>query len=66
MKEKDSLIFYISHYNIIKKLNNEQLGRLFRSIFEKQLGNDVVLDNDIEMAFDFINNQLLVDKEKYN
>lgn len=66
MKEKDSIIFYFSHYNIIKKLNNEQLGRLFRALFEKQLGNEVVLENDIEMAFDFINNQLLVDKEKYN
>lgn len=66
MKEKDSIIFYFSHYNIIKKLNNEQLGRLFRALFEKQLGNEVVLENDIEMAFDFINNQLLVDNEKYN
>lgn len=66
MKEKDSIIFYFSHYNIIKKLNDEQLGRLFRALFEKQLGNEVVLENDIEMAFDFINNQLLVDNEKYN
>ena len=66
VKEKDSIIFYFSHYNIIKKLNNEQLGRLFRALFEKQLGNEVVLENDIEMAFDFINNQLLVDNEKYN
>ena len=47
-------------------MNNEQLGRLFRALFEKQLGNEVVLENDIEMAFDFINNQLLVDNEKYN
>lgn len=66
MKEKDSIIFYFSHYNIIKKFNDEQLGRLFRALFEKQLGNEVVLENDIEMAFDFINNQLLVDNEKYN
>ena len=66
VKEKDSIIFYFSHYNIIKKLNNEQLGRLFIALFEKQIGNEVVLENDIEMAFDFINNQLLVDKEKYN
>ena len=65
MKEKDSIIFYFSHYNIIKKLNNEQLGRLFRALFEKQLGNEVVLENDIEMAFDFIYNQLLIDNEKY-
>ena len=66
MEKKDSLIFYISHYEAIKNsLSNEQLGRLFRLIFEKQLGNEVVLDKDIEIAFNFINNQLLVDAKKY-
>lgn len=66
-RKKNGLIFYISHYEAIKdSLNNEQLGRLFRLIFEKQLGNEVVLDKDIEIAFNFINNQLLVDAEKYD
>lgn len=65
-KKKNGLIFYISHYEAIKNsLTDEQLGRLFRLIFEKQLGNEVVLDKDIEIAFNFINNQLLVDAEKY-
>ena len=65
-RKKNGLIFYISHYEAIKdSLNDEQLGRLFRLIFEKQLGNEVVLDKDIEIAFNFINNQLLVDAEKY-
>lgn len=64
--KKDSIIFYLSHYKIVKKtLNNEQLGRLYSALFEKQLGNEVVLEEDITMAFDFINNQLLVDKKKY-
>ena len=62
---KDSLIFYITQYEAIKELTNEQLGRLFRAIFEKQLGNEVVLDNDIKIAFNFINNQLVVDNKKY-
>ena len=65
-RKKNGLIFYISHYEAIKdSLSDEQLGRLFRLIFEKQLGNEVVLDKDIEIAFNFINNQLLVDAEKY-
>lgn len=72
MERKDSLVFYLSQYEAIKSLNNEQLGRLFRAIFEKQLQNnskttekEVVLEDDIIIAFNFINNQLLVDNEKY-
>ena len=62
---KDSFIFYLSQYDAIKELSDEQLGMLFRAIFEKQLGNEVVLDNSIKIAFNFINNQMVVDKEKY-
>ena len=63
MERKDSLVFYLSQYEAIKSLNNEQLGRLFRAIFEKQLQNnskttekEVVLEDDIIIAFNFINN----------
>lgn len=63
--KKDGLIFYLSHYEIIKQLSDEQLGQLFRALFEKQLGNEVVLDNETKMAFKFMNNQLLVDQKKY-
>ena len=63
---KDTIIFYLSQYESIKsELTNEQLGRLFRALFEKQLGNEVVLEDDIKIAFNFLNNQLLVDKKKY-
>lgn len=35
MNTKDSIIFYISHFNIIKDdLSDEQLGKLFRTIFK--------------------------------
>lgn len=35
MNTKDSIIFYISHFNIIKDdLTDEQLGKLFRTIFK--------------------------------
>jgi len=63
--KKDSFVLYISQYIAIKDLTDEQLGKLFRAIFEKQLGNEVVLDNDIKIAFNFINNQMVVDNEKY-
>lgn len=62
---KDSFVFYLSHYEAVRDLTDEQLGRLFRAIFEKQLGNEVVLENDIKIAFNFINNQMVLDKTKY-
>ena len=62
---RESFVFYLSQYDAIKELNNEQLGRLFRAIFEKQLGNEVVLEEDIKIAFNFINNQMVVDQRKY-
>ena len=72
---KDSLIFYITQYEAVKELNNEQLGRLFRALFETQIQNnskqlknnskEVVLEDDIKIAFNFINNQLVVDNKKY-
>lgn len=65
-KERDGLVFYKSHYQAIKDLKDEQLGKLFRAVFEKQLGNEVVLADDIKIAFNFINNQLVVDEKKYN
>lgn len=62
---KDSFVLYTSQYVAIKELEDEQLGRLFRALFEKQLGNEVVLANDIKIAFNFINNQMVVDNQKY-
>ena len=63
--KKDSFVFYISQYEAIKELEDEQLGKLFRAIFEKQLGKEVVLENSIKIAFNFIINQMVVDKQKY-
>lgn len=65
MANRESFVFYLSQYEAIADLSNEQLGRLFRAIFEKQLGKEVVLKNDIKIAFNFINNQMVVDNERY-
>lgn len=76
---KDSFILYKSFYEPIKTLSNEQLGRLFRMIFEYQanasncyqtLAKDSLASNnendDIKMAFLFIKSQLDLDNKKYN
>lgn len=66
MEDKKSFILYLSQYLAIKDdLTDEQLGRLMRAIFESQLGNEVEIDTDIKIAFNFINNQIAVDDEKW-
>ena len=62
---KNSFILYQQHYESIKYLNNEQLGRLFRAIFEYQINGEIPKDDDILMAFMFIKNQIDVDTKKW-
>ena len=63
---KDSIIFYINHYEIVKSLSNEQLGKLYRTIFEYAMGNEPTVDDDIKIAFGFIKNQMILDQNKYS
>uniref|UniRef100_A0A6M3IY07 DUF6291 domain-containing protein n=1 Tax=viral metagenome TaxID=1070528 RepID=A0A6M3IY07_9ZZZZ len=62
---KESFLIYKSFYDPIKGLSNEQLGRLFRALFDYQLHNTKCTDNDILMAFSFFINQFRVDDNKY-
>lgn len=62
---KESFLIYKSFYEPIKYLTDEQLGRLFRAIFEYQMGNEVNIENDIRIAFEFFKNQFRVDDKKY-
>lgn len=62
---KESFIIYKSFYEPIKYLNNEQLGKLFRTIFEYQINKTENVDDDIRMAFEFFKNQFRLDDEKY-
>jgi len=64
-KDKASFLVYKSYYAPIKNLSNEQLGRLFRAIFEYQINNEENVDNDIFMAFSFFKNQFDLDQKKY-
>lgn len=63
---KDSIIFYLSHYEVVKQMDNEQLGKLYRALFELALGNEPKIDDDIKIPFGFIKNQMVLDIEKYN
>lgn len=63
---KDSFIIYNSFYPPISDLSDEQLGRLFRAIFEYNISGQILVDNDIKMAFYFFKNQIDVDSKKYN
>lgn len=62
---KNSVVFYLSHYEIVKSLPNETLGKLYRTIFEYELGNEIEIDEEIKFIFGFIYNQIKMDKQKY-
>jgi len=69
---KQSFLIYKSFYEPIKHLNNEDLGKLFRVIFEYNLASDnggnvngFDVAPEIKMAFEFFKNQFLLDEVKY-
>ena len=64
-KQRDAFILYKSHYEPISGLTDEQLGRLFRAIFQWQINGKAEPGPDIAIAFGFIINQCRVDNDKY-
>jgi hypothetical protein len=62
---KKSFILYKDVYSPVKSLSNEQLGRLFRAIFDYQIDGIEEVDEDIKMPFNFILNSFKADEEKY-
>jgi DnaD/phage-associated family protein len=65
MEKKDSLIFYISHYQVLKNLSDEDFGKLYKAFFENQLGNEVELPDELKIPFGLVNNQMVLDSRKY-
>lgn len=63
--ERESFILYTSFYEPLKYLNDTQMGKLFRAIFEYQIKGNTNVDNDIRIAFEFIKNQLDIDANKW-
>ena len=68
MEKKESFILYKSFCEpLIKRLNNEQLGCLFRAIIEWQIdGLSHELDQEIAIVFDILVDQFKRDNEKYH
>ena len=62
---KDSFILYNSFYEPIKSLSDEQLGRLFRAIFNYTIKGEITQEESIKIAFMFIKNQLDMDITKW-
>ncbi|MFT3994761.1 MAG: DUF6291 domain-containing protein [Dysgonomonas sp.] len=63
---KKSFLIYKSFYEPIKSLSDEQMGRLFRSLFDYQINNIDCIDSDILMAYLFFKNQFILDERKYD
>lgn len=64
---RDSFVLYKSFYAPIAGLTDEQLGRLFRAVFQWQITGEADRDPDevVNMALAFITNQFRIDNEKY-
>ena len=62
---KESFLIYKSFYEPIKSMKDENLGALFRSIFEYQIEKTPCNNADVKMAFDFFVNQFRLDEDKY-
>lgn len=63
---RPSFLLYKSFYPAIKHLTNEELGLLFRALFEYQDGSEIIkLSPEVGMAFAFFKNQFTLDEQKY-
>ena len=66
MAKKDTTIFYQRQIAICKKhFTPEQFGRLMFALFEFDEGTDPEVEEDIQMAFEFMALQKQIDREKY-
>ncbi len=63
--QRESFILYKSFYDPISQLTDEQLGKLFRSIYLWQINGEADPEPDIKVAFGFFINQFRIDNEKY-
>lgn len=68
-QSKESFLLYKAFYEPLKQLSDEELGILFRVIFEYQINPNNPLGfevpSSVKMAFEFIKNQFRLDDEKY-
>ena len=67
--DRQSFIIYKNFYEPIKHLNNTDLGKLFRAIFEYNLAeknvNGYVVPPEVKIPFEFFKNQFNLDDAKW-
>ena len=67
--DRQSFIIYKNFYEPIKHLNNTDLGKLFRAIFEYNLAeknvNGYVVPPEVKIPFEFFRNQFNLDEAKW-
>ena len=67
--DRQSFIIYKNFYEPIKHLNNTDLGKLFRAIFEYNLAekniNGVQVPPEVKIPFEFFRNQFMLDEAKW-
>ena len=63
--DRKSFIIYKNFYEPIKHLSDDDLGKLFRAIFQYQISNGVEVEPGIKIPFEFFKNQFNLDNEKW-
>lgn len=65
---KNSFVVYHSYRDTLKTLTDEQVGRLFRAILDYEIDciEPQFIDGMVQMAFNFIKNDLDANRKKYD
>ena len=63
--DRKSFVIYKNFYEPIKHLSDDDLGKLFRAIFQYQISNGVEVEDNIKIPFEFFKNQFNLDNEKW-
>ena len=63
--ERPSFLLYKADYDAIKNLSDQNLGKLFRAIFEYHNDNELQLEPEVQMALNFLKKQFQLDHIKW-
>ena len=63
--ERPSFLIYKADYDSIKNLSDQNLGKLFRAIFEYHNDKELKLEPEVQMALNFLKKQFKLDQRKW-
>ena len=63
--ERPSFLMYKADYDSIKNLSDQNLGKLFRAIFEYHNDKELKLEPEVQMALNFLKKQFKLDHIKW-